>query len=184
LATNPEDVRLVPSVLASIGIRLVIVQHLQGTKIDAAAMWLNESSPVIAMSMRFGRIDNFWHNLFHEIIHIKYRDDPVIDIAMNDPDDRDDGGDIELRANLEAAEALIPKDKMESFIARHKPLFYQAKVIQFAGARGVHPGIAVGQLHRRGELDYKQLRKLLVDVRQYLIGSALTDGWGDCPVIA
>jgi HTH-type transcriptional regulator/antitoxin HigA len=180
LAANPRDIRRVPAVLASMGIRLVIVQHLQSTKIDGGAMWIDDHTPVIALSLRYGRIDNFWHNLVHELIHIKYRDKPVIDVGLNEVPG-EGGGEIEERANREAATHLIPPDKLESFIARNTPLFYQSKVIQFANARGVHPGIVAGQLQRRTG-DYTKLRKLQVDIRQQIIGMALTDGWGDCPI--
>jgi HTH-type transcriptional regulator/antitoxin HigA len=185
LIANPEDIRRIPALLASLGIRLVIVEHLPKTLIDGAAMWLDESSPVIALSLRIGRIDNFWFNLFHELVHIKYRHAPVVDIALNEAtSDDDSGGEAELVANREAANYLIPSDKMESFIARHRPVFYQAKVIQFANIRGVHPGIVVGQLHHQGVIDYRQLTKLIVDIRPHIKGSALTDGWGDNPLIA
>lgn len=183
LIENPQDIRLVPSALAEMGVRLVIVQHLPETKIDGAAIWIDDDSPVVALSLRFGRIDNFWHNLFHELIHIKYREKPVIDVDLNGEDSSADGGESEKRANQEAANYLIPSEKLESFIARHDSLFYQAKIVQFAGARGVHPGIVVGQLQKRNKLKYNQHRSYLVDIRQYIHGQALTDGWGDCPTI-
>jgi len=185
LLANPEDIRRVPAILASLGIRLVIVEHLQKTRIDGAAMWLDDNSPIVALSLRYGRIDSFWFNLFHEMVHIKYRHEPVVDVGLNDTSsDDDDGGETEEIANREGANYLISSDKMESFIVRHKPLFYQAKVIQFANARRVHPGIVVGQLRHRGAVDYRQLTKLMVDVRQYIKGDALTDGWGDCPLLS
>ena len=185
LTANPEDIRRVPAVLASFGIRLVVIEHLQKTRIDGAAMWLDKHSPVIALSLRFGRIDNFWFNLFHELVHIKYRHEPVVDVGLNDTNaEDDDGGETEAIANREGANYLINSDKIESFIARHSPLFYQAKVIQFANARGVHPGIVVGQLHYRKAIDYRQLTKLTVDIRPYIKGIALTDGWGDCPLVS
>jgi HTH-type transcriptional regulator/antitoxin HigA len=43
---------------------------------------------------------------------------------------------------------------------------------------GVHPGVVVGQLQHRGELEYRHNRDMLVNVRDHLIGVALTDGWG------
>lgn len=185
LIPNPEDIRKVPALLASFGIRLVVIEHLQKTRIDGAAMWLDNNSPIVALSLRFGRIDNFWFNLFHEMVHIKYRHIPVVDVGLNDssPDD-ENGGEDEQIANSESANYLIPSEKMESFIMRHKPLFYQAKVIQFANARGVHPGIVVGQLHHRKAIDYRQLTKLTPDIRPHIKGIALTDGWGDCPLVS
>jgi len=40
--------------------------------------------------------------------------------------------EIETRANREAAEMLIPKQTMDSFISRTHPFYYTEKIIQFA----------------------------------------------------
>jgi hypothetical protein len=42
----------------------------------------------------------------------------------------------------------------------------------------VHAGIVVGQLQHLHEISYANLRKLLVPIRQVVVRSALTDGWG------
>ena len=59
LSSSAEDVRRVPSVLGEMGIRLVLLQHLAKTKIEGAAFWLDDTSPAIALSLRYDRIDNF-----------------------------------------------------------------------------------------------------------------------------
>lgn len=175
LTENEADVRLVPKLLAEIGIRFVLVQHLRQTKIDGVAIWLNEKSPVIAMSLRYDRIDNFWFTLMHEMIHIKYREQSPVDVDIGESDE--DLPVMEQRANREGGNLLIPSDKLDSFISRMHPHYYQERIVQFARARKVHPGIVVGQLHGRGKLKYNQLRPLLVKVREHIFGSALTDGW-------
>jgi len=181
LAAYPEDTRRVPKVLADYGIRFVINKHLKGTGMDAVAFWLTPKQPAIAVSLRHGRIDNFWFNLMHELVHIKYRDKEHVD---NDLDKYQDSGDlsddIEARANREGAEYLVPRDRIRSFINRNKPYFYQRRVVQFAQLHGVHPGIVVGQLqHQPDGLEQNQLRKLLVGIREHVIGQAVTDGWGN-----
>ena len=70
LFTEPEEVRHVPQILAEFGIRLVIVQHLKGTHLDGASVSDSESNPVIALSLRYGRLDYFWYTLIHELAHI------------------------------------------------------------------------------------------------------------------
>ncbi|MEX1027223.1 MAG: HigA family addiction module antitoxin [Candidatus Paceibacterota bacterium] len=179
LAACPEDTRRVPAVLADMGIRFVILQHLQKTKVDGVALWLDGESPAIAMSVRFDRIDNFWFTLLHELVHVKYRDAETIDVDVAASQSSDSLPEVEKRTNREAAEYLIPNSKLESFISRNKPFYYQKKVVQFAHARGIHPGIVVGQLQNRGELTFQQLRKLLVKVRSEVVGQAMTDGWGN-----
>ena len=153
--------------------------NLLKSKLDGAAFWLDDDSPVVVLTLRLDRIDNFWHVLIHELIHIKYRDGVIFDDDLLSNSNDENLPDCEKRANEEARQLLVPLEKMQSFIARHKPLYYREKVIQFAKARGVHPGIVVGQLQRRDELDWSQLRKLLVGVREHLVGTTLTDGWGD-----
>lgn len=49
----------VAALLQSYGIRLLYLQALKGAKIDGACFWLDEENPVIAMSLRLDRIDNF-----------------------------------------------------------------------------------------------------------------------------
>ena len=56
----PEEARHVPRILAECGVRFVIVEVLPQSKIDGVCFWLDKNSPVIGMSMRFDRMDNFW----------------------------------------------------------------------------------------------------------------------------
>ncbi len=178
LAGNPEDVRRVPKVLAELGVRFVLLEHLPKSKMDGVAFWVNDS-PAIALSLRFDRLDNFWFTLMHELVHIKYQDVTVIDVELEHiptglPEE-------EKRANDEAADILIPKDKLESFIKRVHPLYYRDRVMEFARARGVHPSIVAGQLGHRDASLYRKFVKLQSHVREYLLGQAITDGWGNTP---
>jgi HTH-type transcriptional regulator/antitoxin HigA len=181
LLPNPEEVRKVPKLLADYGIRLVIVQHLPKSRIDGAAFWMTPTAPVIAMSLRYDRIDGFWHTLMHELSHIKHSEGQGrihVDEDIAEPGGESQTDDIETRANEEAAEMLVPRARLDSFILRMKPLFYKDRIIQFSNRMGVHPGVVVGQLQHRGELEYRHNRDMLVNVRDHLIGVALTDGWG------
>ncbi|MEO7142534.1 MAG: HigA family addiction module antitoxin, partial [Bryobacteraceae bacterium] len=56
----PEEARHAPALLASCGVRFVIVEKLPQAKIDGACCWLDENSPVIGLSTRHDTIDNFW----------------------------------------------------------------------------------------------------------------------------
>jgi len=60
LLSAPVEARKVPRILAEHGIRFLIVESLPSAKIDGVCFWLNDVSPVVALSMRFDRIDNFW----------------------------------------------------------------------------------------------------------------------------
>src|SRR5260221_12873419 len=67
-----EEIKNVASILAGAGVRIVIVEHLPRDKMDGVCFWL-DSGPVIALSLRFDRIENFWFNIFHEIDQRIYR---------------------------------------------------------------------------------------------------------------
>ena len=180
LASHPEDVRRVPGALAEMGVRFLVVQHLPGTKIDGACFWLSPEEPAIVLSLRYDRIDWFWFTLGHEAGHVCDGSGPFrID---SDLDQRGaDKAAEEERANEFAARLLVDQDELDHFIKRFKPLYSRKKIDGFARRIGIHPGIVVGQLHYRKEIPPRNLRKLLVPIREVLIDSALTDGWGRMP---
>ena len=181
LAAFPEGTARISEVLASFGIRFVVVEHLTGTKIDGAALWLGTGwdKPVIAVSVRYDRIDSFWHTLCHELSHIEHKDfGAVIDIDLLGNEKRNEQViAVEERADREAAATLIPTSKLESFILRKRPFFSKVSIIQFANANRVHPGIVAGQLHHRLN-NWKANREMLVKVRDIVTSRTLTDGWG------
>ena len=183
LAKNAEDVRHVPEVLARGGVRLVVVEHLQKTKIDGAAFWLDKKSPVVAMSMRHGRIDYFWHTLGHELGHVVANDGNAIDNELVSGDRESIDSEREEKADAFASEMLISHDRLGRFIARKGKYFSKKSIVGFADDVGVHPGIVVGQLQHRRAISWTHSRKMLVSVRDEITESALTDGWGHCPAI-
>lgn len=175
-----DSVRNVPVLLARAGIRLVVVEALPGSKIDGACFWLAKDAPVIALSLRFDRVDNFWHTLLHELDHIAHGEGqsaPIVEIDMLSNDEVELPA-IEKRANDAAAEFSIPKNELDGFIARVHPLFTDQKILGFAKRLRVHPGIVVGQLQNRRLVPWQFHRKYLEKVREYIVGSALTDGFG------
>jgi HTH-type transcriptional regulator / antitoxin HigA len=182
LLVAPEEIRQVPQILAEAGVRFVIVEFLQGAKIDGAAFWIN-GKPVIAMSLRYDRVNNFWFVLRHEIEHILNEDGQLmVDVEMAEALQRKDSLTAEeSRANEAAAEFLVPKGDLDSFIKRVRPLYSGERILLFAKRIGVHPGIVVGQLQFRDEVPYTHFHKYLVKVREIVTQTAITDGWGTVP---
>jgi HTH-type transcriptional regulator/antitoxin HigA len=146
---NPRDLTAVPKVLADCGLRFVIVEGLSGAKIDGVCFWLDASRPVVGMSLRHDRIDNFWFVLWHELAHVMNNDGkeyPIIDVELEG--ERASGSDSaqvsaqERRANLYAAEKCVPAGDMLTFTAR-KNEFPSGNALS---AVGFGPRLAV---HRR-----------------------------------
>ena len=67
LAAWPEECRKVSRVLSNMGIRFVVVEPLPRSRVDGAAMWLDDDEPIIVVSLRYDRVDSFWHTLGHEL---------------------------------------------------------------------------------------------------------------------
>ncbi|MGL4610340.1 MAG: HigA family addiction module antitoxin [Trueperaceae bacterium] len=181
VAAYAKETHRVAHIFAKYGIRFVIIEHLPQTKIDGAAFWLDENSPVIAISIRHDRIDNFWFTVMHEFDHIKNRDALSIDDGLKESLEShtdNDLSDKEKRANKNASASLIDPKELESFIGRVSPLYSEQRIIQFAHRIKIHPGIIVGQLQNREEISFSTHRKLLAKVRDTAIETALTDGWG------
>jgi HTH-type transcriptional regulator / antitoxin HigA len=181
LLVAPEEIRQVPQILAEAGVRFVIVEFLQGAKIDGAAFWL-DNSPVIAMSLRYDRLNNFWHVLRHEIEHVLNRDGLMIDVELTEQLQRKvDLPAEEVRANDAAAEFCVPTEELNGFITRVRPLYSEQRILLFARRIGVHPGLVVGRLQFREEVPYTHFHKYLPKIREIVSQTALTDGWGSVP---
>lgn len=182
--TNSEEIRHVPDVLAEFGIRFLVVEHLAKTKIDGACLWLDDTSPVIALSLRYDRIDYFWFTLMHELGHAARGDGRrnaflALDVRLVGEHSltREEKPSFEIHADEFAEEALIPQKKLDDFVSRKGPLFSKRDILGFASLHEVHPGLVVGQLHHRGT-KYSKFRRFLVRIRDQLTATALTDGWG------
>lgn len=177
LVAEPEEIRLVPRLLAEAGVRLVIVEHLSRTRMDGAALTRTESQPVIALSLRYGQIDKFWHDLLHEAAHIINNDGISVDSDLHTLGTHID--ETEARANRMASEWLVPAEEMNSFIRRTTMAYTTRKIENFAARVGVHPAIVVGQLKFRKELEWSQFTKVHIDVRPLVRQSNISDGWGE-----
>lgn len=184
---DPEEVRHVPRMLSECGVRFVVVETLPKANIDGVCFWINDT-PVIGLSARHDRIDNFWFVLGHELEHVLNgdgRDEAVIDVELEG--ERAGQGDElpkeERIANAAAANLCVPADEMDSFYIRKNPFFSERDVLGFARRVQRHPGIVVGQLqHRLKRYDYLARHK--VKIRQFLLPSSLVDGWGETPPVA
>jgi HTH-type transcriptional regulator/antitoxin HigA len=183
LRSSAEEARKVPRILAECGIRFVIVESLKSAKIDGVCFWLNDKSPVIGMTLRYDRIDNFWFVLRHELEHVLRGHGMAM--AMMDSElegaNAGTGKDIpeeERQANHAASEFCVPAKMIDKFVARKAPVFAERDILGFAKTLNVHPGLVAGQLQRRTER-YDRWRNHLVKIRSFVTPSAVVDGWGD-----
>lgn len=172
----PQELRHIPRILGDGGIRYVIVQHLPGNKIDGACFWIS-SGPVIAMTLRHDRLDNFWFVLMHELGHVT-QGVTSLDNDLDASNEDTERPEVERQADEFASSHLIAPRQIDNFIARVQPLYSARRVEAFAQTLKVHPAIVVGQLQHRREIGFSSFRKMLIPVRELITDTALTDGWG------
>ena len=144
--------------LAENGIALVIELHLPRTHLDGAALRLGNGRPVIGLTLRYDRIDNFWFSLMHELAHVGLHldngeDEPFIDdLSLNVTDP------LEKEADRHARDALIPPEIWESNPVRERATVLA--VYDLAQEVGVHPAVIAGRVrHEKG--NYRLLSQLV-----------------------
>ena len=154
LSPSEEGPKRVKDFLAEHGIALEIVPHLPRTHLDGAALRLGDGRPVIGLTLRYDRIDNFWFCLLHELAHVGlhlHDNEPGAFVDDHSLRSRAGGGEDpkEVEADEWAEEALIPRAAWETSQARTRPNVMA--VIDLAQTLGVHPAIVAGRIrYERG----------------------------------
>lgn len=183
---DKEDLSNIPHMLWNCGIRFVVVEPLDGAKIDGVCTWL-EDQPVIGISTRLNRMDNLCFVIRHEIEHVLREDGKEFSYSHVDvfePDRNLDELPVEERqADNAAAEFLIPQDRLISFMARKGKFISERDVLAFAARHHIHPAVVIGQIqyrrHMAGDTKaYSWLRKYMTGIREHFMDWEHRDGWG------
>lgn len=154
--------RLAQEYLADIGIVLVIEDHFKKTYLDGAAM-LDGDTPVVALTLRHDRIDNFWFALIHELVHVDKHLNPSHLFIADNLDDKTRSSLEETEADAGAREALIPLAEWDDSAVKINPTVKNAMLL--ADKLRIHPSIVAGRV--RYETDnWRLLNGLTAEVRQ------------------
>ena len=95
--------------LAKYGIALVVEKHLKSTYLDGAVLCLGDGRPVIGLTLRYDRIDNFWFTLMHELAHVSLHLGASEEKAFFDDLELKGSSRMEMEADEMATNALIPQ---------------------------------------------------------------------------
>lgn len=158
LTARKDGPSLVRGMLAEKGIALVVEPHLSGTHLDGAAMMAEAGYPVVALTLRQDRLDNFWFVLFHEIAHTYLH---LFDSTRFDFFDEEDGVEmdpIEKQADDFALNTLIPEEKWELCLSRFS-LSAEAVRLDAKNLR-IGPSIVAGRI-RKERNNYTILNELV-----------------------
>lgn len=148
LSRLEEGPRLAGEWLADRGVILVIESHLPRTRLDGAAMMTRAGTPIVALTIRYDRLDNFWFTLLHECAHVvrhligtdntgtsEYYDDLEVD---------DRGDSREREADSFARESLVPSQQWQASAVAYAPSVVAA--VALADELGVNPAVIAGRV--------------------------------------
>ena len=143
ISVDPNSVHTITETLSrNFGIVLIVLPAFTSMKMDGCTFRLNNGYPVVGISLRYNRYDNFWFTLMHELAHIclhyEQLDAPIVD----DLDITNDS-EIEIEANIIAKDSLIPR--------QYWRLIWNAKDnsttwLSLCKQAEVHPEIAAGMI--------------------------------------
>ena len=160
LSVYDDGPRRAQKSLATAGINLVTEPHLPKTYLDGAALRLSDGKPVIGLTLRHDRLDNFWFTLMHELAHVglhleKGQDELFVD-EFNFSQTESDS--LEQEANDYASEALIPHHLWDSNDARltESPL----DAYHLSQEAGVHLAVVAGRIRYEND-EYHKLSQFV-----------------------
>lgn len=158
LSIHEEGPIMAANYLEQHGIILIVEKTFPKAKVDGVTLLLDETTPVIGLSLRQDRIDSFWFTLFHELAHLQKHVSTAQNKCIIDIDiDEDTTELMEQEANTIASNALIPKHIWDNDEAKLRGS--RKAVINLARSLDIHPAIVAGRVRK-----YKNNYKIFHDL--------------------
>ena len=160
LSVEPAQVAELQAVLQALGVGFILVEHLPKTFIDGATFRIGRN-PIVALTLRYDRIDNFWFTLAHELSHVLSEDYRLYEESQ-DPAKKDK----EDKADREAAEWILPRRALKEFLRTHDNYIRPLDIKNFAENYNRHPGIAAGRIQHSLQ-NYQIGRKFQIKLKNW-----------------
>jgi HTH-type transcriptional regulator/antitoxin HigA len=167
LSVDPQVVQQLPSILAGFGIILVYIYALPGMSADGAVFHLSTGHPVIAMSLRYPRLDYFWFTILHELAHLVLHNDKLKDAVFFDVDVAEEKDRDEKAANRLAKDSMVDRESWRNCPPKYDPSV--GAVHAYAAQQGVHPSLIAGLLRKESN-NYTRYNSIINehDVRTFI----------------
>lgn len=142
---NPEDIRKIGAYLAPYGIVFLWEESIPSMRLDGAVFSLPSGHIVVAVSLRYPRLDHFWFTLMHELAHVVLHADQLHNPILDDLDVESDSL-VEQQADRLASDSLIPRNEWRSCPARYTNS--EEDIKSFAEQIGIPAQCVAGRLQR------------------------------------
>jgi HTH-type transcriptional regulator/antitoxin HigA len=165
LSVTDDGPRQACEYLNKAGIALFALPHLNHTYLDGAIFMAEGKRPIIALTLRYDRLDNYWFVLLHELGHLKLGHLSSEQAWIADDLELPAGDSKqELEADIFAAHMLLPAD----FVLATQQRITSSEVLRYASDHGVHPAIVAGRIQHTRK-DFRTFANLLGhnEVRKY-----------------
>jgi HTH-type transcriptional regulator/antitoxin HigA len=107
-------------------------------------MLSDEGQPVIGLTIRHDRIDNFWFTLLHELSHIAKHLRTTNETFIDNDIDKEPKVQIEKEADKLAREAFIPRNVWMQSNAHLQQT--EETIKELANDQGIHYAIVAGRI--------------------------------------
>jgi HTH-type transcriptional regulator/antitoxin HigA len=148
LSRLDEGPRLAREWLADHGVVMVVEAHLPRTRLDGAALLTENGTPVVALTIRYDRLDNFWFTLLHEcahvVRHLTGRAESDTSEYFDDLDVEGTNDQRESEADTFARESLVPSAQWRASAVAFAPSVDAA--VALADEVGVSPAVIAGRV--------------------------------------
>ena len=174
LSASEDGPAQVPSFLVGRGIILVCEPQIPGMNVDGAA-FLVDDVPVIGLTLRHDRLDNFWFTLVHELAHVIMHYRTGLASGFFDNVENPSIDDMEREANTFASNLLIPD---ELWIRSPARIAKSPEAIEkLAKQLGISPAIIFGRIRMErnnytifsNKIGSGKVRKFLVDTSEGVV---------------
>lgn len=143
LSNNNANIIKLPKILLQHGIILIYEKPLKSLKLDGVVYKNEQGTPVIALSLRYKRLDTFWFTIMHELSHVLLHYDKLDEELIDDLDE-DSTSLIEQEANALAKDTMIPRNIWRSSSARVNK--DRDSVIALSNQLNISPAIIAGRI--------------------------------------
>jgi len=164
-SVNVEKIPEVPAWLAKNGIAFVSLPHFEKTYLDGAT-FRQEGKPVLGLTLRHDRLDNFWFTFAHELGHIVLGHEEEFFDTTEGPERK--MGPKEKEADEFARENMVPSAEFEAFKKRCRTSFPPEAIVEFSRTIQRHPALVVGRLRHDGLVPWGSHGALVPKVRALL----------------
>lgn len=160
MANQPDDfLKQIQMLCSKVGVKVVYTPCLPKAPINGSTRWLKDT-PLIQLSGRYKRNDNFWFAFFHEAGHILLHGKK--DVFLENIEYPDKRNEKEVQADDFAIKWTL-SELEEKMIMDSTPL-NKEKIRDFAQKFNTHPAIIIGRLQHKKRIPFSVGRDLIVPI--------------------